>query len=116
MSQLSEKWQHVGICNGLTGFGSVLTLIATNYCTKVEENDYWKKLRSTIISQNSVKIEFNCFQTNPKYFIDILSPNRLPLITTKSIQIAYAYAKTFVKKLDPSNNILGKVIHQKYLL
>ena len=29
MSQLSEKWQHVGICNGLTGFGSVLTLIAT---------------------------------------------------------------------------------------
>ena len=29
MSQLSEKWQNVGICNGLTGFGSVLTLIAT---------------------------------------------------------------------------------------
>ena len=74
----------------------------------MEDNEYWKKLRSTIISQNSVKIEFNCFQTNPKYFIDILSPNRLPLITTKSIQIAYAYAKIFVKKLDPSNNILSQ--------
>ena len=111
MSQISEKWQHVGICNGLTGFGSILTLIANNYSSKVKDNDYWKKLRSTIISQNSVKIEFNCFQTNPKYFIDILSPDRLPLITTKSIQIAYAYAKTFVKKLDPSNNILSQNLY-----
>ena len=70
---------------------------AASYAHKRTLNMHIKEYH-TIISQNSVKIEFNCFQTNPKYFIDILSPNRLPLITTKSIQIAYAYAKTFVKK------------------
>ena len=105
-----QKLKDIGVCNGLSftfsGGCNVIKKL-TRISNEISGYKCWTKLRKDISIEDSGKLEINCFRSNiDSYWA--WSCNRIELAHKKCIQIAYAYAKTYLNKIDPSNNFFSQ--------
>ena len=77
----------------------------------VKGYEEWNRFRKCILCEDSRKVEVTCI--NKSWFL-AKSTNKIESTFAKSIQAAYFYAKTFVKKLDPSNTFLKEKINLNF--
>ena len=107
VSNLTHKVKKVGICNGIattdaTTEGHITLFIAINASDVIDYKD-WANIRKNISTDDSGKLEINYFQNESNSYLAWV-PNRVELKLEESIKNAYWYAKSFLKKIEPTND------------